>query len=663
MNDSCKNRQDIIAIILAGGRNFGLSSLQTKLPVSLWPVGEEPILPRILIHLTRQGITKAVVCSNGDALLLQKLHNLKVPNNLALKFLDEPLPLGTAGCIRKSAKNSDSQLFIVLASSMVSPPDVDYLLHAHREGKSHLTIFFNQGPDNQQQYDRAADIYVCDRTVLKYIPEDGYFDIKQGLIPAMVGAGEPVNADILANDAGNFSDWRGYLSAVSSRLQQKPDLGQELKLLKQNDNQTIWAGSNVTIEPSARIFGNVIILDGAKISEKAVVVGPGVIGRNCFIGKSSTIVNSIIWDNARIGDDCLVRRCVVYSGSLVPNNTIREEEAIVSKQAGFTKVYGSSVYKPIKNIMNRVQTGLKEFSNQIKQLIPDSIARYTSSVSIILAVACLLLVFIWSYWVTIEDLWRVWRRSDEYSSGLLVPFLAVYVLWTRRKKIAQSPVEPSFWGIPVFIFAQAVRLFGLFFMYGSLERLSIVLSIGALILLIFGWKFFKSVSTILLFLCLMLPWPNRIQAAIALPLQTLATNSAVFCLELIGYEVVQQGNIINIGQSSVAVAEACNGLRMITAFFVIGAWMILLVERKWWEKTIVLLSCLPIAFICNTIRLAVTAVAFTVISGEQWEGIFHDFGGYAMMPLALGVIVAELSLLSKLTTPPAKEDLVVVKKK
>jgi exosortase len=168
---------------------------------------------------------------------------------------------------------------------------------------------------------------------------------------------------------------------------------------------------------------------------------------------------------------------------------------------------------------------------------------------------------------------------------------------------------------------------------------------------------------ILLFLCLMLPWPNRVQAAVALPLQRWATSSAVFCLELIGYEVTQEGNIINIGNASVAVAEACNGLRMITAFFVIGAWVVLLVKRTWWEKLVVLISCLPIALLCNTIRLAITAIAFTVISGDRWEQIFHDFGGYAMMPLALGAIVAELWLLSELMVPPAKKDLVVVKRK
>jgi len=197
-------------------------------------------------------------------------------------------------------------------------------------------------------------------------------------------------------------------------------------------------------------------------------------------------------------------------------------------------------------------------------------------------------------------------------------------------------------------------------MYGSAEKVSIALSVAALVLLLFGWQLFRKVFTVLLFLCLMLPWPNRIQAAVALPLQRWATSSAVFCLEVMGYDVMQEGNIIRIGDASVAVAEACNGLRMVTAFFVISGLVVLLVKRAWWEKLIVLASSLPLALLCNTTRLTITALAFTVVTGEYWEKVFHDFGGYAMMPLALAVLVAELWILARLTMPPTKEEAMII---
>jgi len=246
-------------------------------------------------------------------------------------------------------------------------------------------------------------------------------------------------------------------------------------------------------------------------------------------------------------------------------------------------------------------------------------------------------------------------RSDEFSSGLLVPFLAGYVLWSQRSGLGKVKIQPCMWGIGAFVLAQAVRFLGLWLWLGSAERLSLILTFIAIVLLLFGWRLVWRIGPVLLYLFFMLPLPNRVQGWITLPLQRWATTSAVFGLEMLGYDVVREGNVINLNGTMVAVAEACNGLRMLTAFFVISGLVALLVNRKWWEKLIILVSSIPIAFMCNTLRLTMTAIAFTRLNTEQWEKAFHDFGGLAMMPLALGLIVLELWLLSNLVIRPADE--------
>ena len=122
------------------------------------------------------------------------------------------------------------------------------------------------------------------------------------------------------------------------------------------------------------------------------------------------------------------------------------------------------------------------------------------------------MAFLWSYWPTVTDLIREWNLSDEYSSGILVPFLAVYVLWLRRRDLRSIPVRPALLlGLGGFLLAQAVRALGLDF-YSFAERFSLILSLAALVLLVLGWRYLGKLATVLLFLCLMLPWPNRIQS-------------------------------------------------------------------------------------------------------------------------------------------------------
>jgi exosortase len=619
---------------------------------------DKPVLEHLLQQLSHQGVKQVVICSNGDGSLLAE--SIHANNRLKSEFVNKQLLSGTAGCVRDAIDSETDDLLIVFPASIVSPPKIDMLINAHRDGQSDLTVMFNPVYGNGKLIGKAAGIYICETSILEHIPKEGYFDIKEGLIPELIRVGKRVHAVILPNHAGNFRDWRGYLYAIANYLENAPKLNADLKLCKRNNTNVVWTGSDTNVAPSARIYGPAVIMNGARISEGAVVFGPTILGRDVSIGKDSVVVNSVLWDGAKVGPNCEIQRCLIDHIAAVRGNTIVEEKAISFRPNGILENSASSALKVAKNSANRLQHALRSQLDKLKKKLPDWVQSYRIKIVPWFAGSLVLIAFLWSYWPGLVNLWNVWQRSDEYSSGLLVPFLAIYILWSRRHDIAQCHIGPSVWGLFAFVAAQGPRMFGLYLGYGAAENLSIVLSIAALVLLLCGWQLFRKVATVLLFLCLMLSWPNRIRAALALPLQHWATSSAIFCLEIMGYDVIQEGNIIHIGQARVAVAEACNGLRMITAFFVISGLVVLLVRRKWWEKLIVLASSLPIALLCNTVRLTITAIAFTILSGEHWEKIFHDFGGYAMMPLAITAIVTVLWLLTKLTTLPVKEEAIII---
>jgi exosortase len=623
------------------------------------------VLQRLLDSLAEQGMAEVAVCSNGQSSMLAE--SVRVPllpsqskkaGPMKVEFRDDTLPVGTAGAIRDAARGDKESVFFIFPAAIVCPPKIEVLLSAHRRGESDLTVMFNPGcgpgsrGESGQAVGDACGIYVCNGSVLEHIPKAGYCDIKEGLIPEMLRAGKTVHAAVLPNHAGNFRGRSEYLDAICGYLQSRavPDI----------------------VHPAARICGPVIIMDGACISDGAVIIGPTVLGRNVSVGKDAVVAGSVIWDGARLGPNCRVQRCLIGQGAVVRPNAVLQEESVSFRREGVLMGSIKSISEAARKMMGGLKPRFIEIGREMPNWVPllrlshkwarSSCGRGGAKRPIvILGVSLLLIAFLWSYWPEFTDLWRLWQRSDEYSSGLLVPFLAVYVLWTRRHDLAQCEIRPSvLWGLLAFLGAQAFRQFGLFFGYDSAQRLSVVLSLGALVLLLFGWRILGKAFTTLLFLFLMVPWPVGLQGAIALPLQRWATSSAVFCLETVGYDVVQHGNVIDIEGTVVDVAWACNGLRMITAFVVIGGLVVLLVRRAWWEKLLVFASSLPVALLCNTVRLTITAIAFTMIEGERWEEIFHDFGGYAMMPLAIAMVVAELWLLRKLTTAPTQQEAIVI---
>ncbi|MFQ5494904.1 MAG: exosortase/archaeosortase family protein [Phycisphaerae bacterium] len=255
----------------------------------------------------------------------------------------------------------------------------------------------------------------------------------------------------------------------------------------------------------------------------------------------------------------------------------------------------------------------------------------------------------WSYWPVLVNLMSDWRNNDDYSVGQLVPFAALYLLWQERRHLRDTRLRPCWWGLGMLLFAELARAFGLVFMYESAERYALVLTVCGLVLLLTGRDVFKRVGWILLFLFLMVPLPGRVHNMISGPLQGMATSGAVVLLELLGVTVAREGHVIVLnGDVPLAVAEACSGLRMLTAFIVVAAVLAYVINRPRWQKATIVFSSIPVAIVCNLVRLVATALLYLATSSETAERFFHDFAGLSMMPLAVLMLVGELWVLSRL---------------
>jgi exosortase len=639
---------DVRVVVLVGGRDFGRCSLGAHLPTALWPLADKPVLAHLLDHLAEAGFRRlAVCCAKDDSAAVEA-----VCRDAPLEAVPvvEELTAGTAGCLRDAVASHPGDLILVLSGSMLAPPIIEDLIEAHQAGGSELTMVFNPGRGRETGPGRPAEIYLCRPEILHHIPHGGYSDIKEGLIPSILRAGGTVHPVVLDRDVGNFHNRIGYLDALDVLVRDRAGDHRHAVSCGWSGDQPVLAEPEAFVHPLARVCGPALIGERARLSEGVVVVGPAIIGRDVVVNARSVVVRSALWAGAVVGEGCEIRESIVGRHVTVPGGArIVATTALATRSA---RGCGAPSSGPAPHDPSRMGEYVRTCLGRWTARLPGGVPAPRGHFAYLTGSVVVLAAFLWSYGPTFADLIEVWRRSDEYSSGLLVPFLAAYILWLRRQDLRSITIQPALLsGIVAFLLAQAVRGVGLDF-YSSAERLSLILTLAAVVLLVLGWKYLAKLATIFLFLCLMLPWPNRVQNAITLPLQRWSTSSAVFCLELAGYEVKRDGNVIHIGSSSVAVAEACNGLRMIMAFFVISGLVALLVKRAWWEKLILLGSSLPIAFLCNTLRLAVTAIAFTLIEGEQWQQWFHNWGGYAMMPLALAMVVGELWLLARLTTPP-----------
>jgi exosortase/archaeosortase family protein len=83
----------------------------------------------------------------------------------------------------------------------------------------------------------------------------------------------------------------------------------------------------------------------------------------------------------------------------------------------------------------------------------------------------------------------------------------------------------------------------------------------------------------------------------------------------------------------------------------VAAFVAYMVKRSPWQKAALLAMSIPVAVICNVLRICLTGVFMLYVSEELAEKFFHDFAGLVMMPAAVLLLFAGLGLMDRLVAP------------
>jgi exosortase len=253
---------------------------------------------------------------------------------------------------------------------------------------------------------------------------------------------------------------------------------------------------------------------------------------------------------------------------------------------------------------------------------------------------------VWTYWPTFRGLAHKWATDPGYSHGVLVPFFAGYLLWSRRELWQVGP--PAWgWGLALLTLGVVIRLLGGTFIFFWFDAVSLLPILAALVLLSAGKSATKAVWPAIAFLFFMIPLPYKLETALGSPLQTLASRGSTFLLQVLGQPAVREGNTIMIHDIKLGVVEACSGLRMLVTFFTFSTAVALLIRKPVLERCCVVASAVPIALLTNMLRITATGVMYQ-IDATFAQRFFHDWAGWFMMPVCLAMLGIELWVLDRL---------------
>jgi exosortase len=265
------------------------------------------------------------------------------------------------------------------------------------------------------------------------------------------------------------------------------------------------------------------------------------------------------------------------------------------------------------------------------------------------ALIALALAVTWAPWKDVAYL--AWNIEEQSHILLGVP-VALWLGWVRRDRLRYAPPRRTLLGPLV------IGLGWLLSRWGYLNGTEIAWHGGALlvvfgaVLSVVGLEFVRQFAPSFAGLLFLIPVPGRIRHMIAMPLQEISAKFSEFILVIFEVPVARAGNVLEIAGHEVAIAEACNGMRMVAALALVAFAFIYTVPMRSSVRLLILAISPLVALVVNVVRLVPTALLYGY-SDKHTADVFHDLSGWGVLVLALGILWGFMAILRWIEVPIA----------
>jgi exosortase A len=202
------------------------------------------------------------------------------------------------------------------------------------------------------------------------------------------------------------------------------------------------------------------------------------------------------------------------------------------------------------------------------------------------------------FWPTLKSLVHIWSINVSYEYCFLITPIIGWLVYERRKELAQLTPRPSFWGVVAFAGAALLWLLGEAGHINLVRHAAFIFMLQASVLAAFGFQLLRALLFPTIFAAFMIPAGEQFVA----PLQQV---TAWFCVKLLALAQVPfttDGLFIHAPNGTFEVAEACSGIRYLTTMVALGAVFANLCFKSTLRRTIVMIMAVVFPVVANGVR-------------------------------------------------------------
>lgn len=268
----------------------------------------------------------------------------------------------------------------------------------------------------------------------------------------------------------------------------------------------------------------------------------------------------------------------------------------------------------------------------------------------------LLALTAWTMRDAFADIVGIVRGDEEQSHVILVPIVAAWMAWIRRGRLRRLRPSGVLFGPAIMLVGWALSWYGYHHAVQSLWHAgAVIVMIGAAIVGLGLNTLFKLFPAFAV-LAFAVPVPGSIRQLVSGPLQTASAWATQIILETFGVPIERSMNLLTLNGQDIAVAEACNGMRMVLALILVSFAFAFSMPLKTYARVLVLLASPLAALLCNVIRLIPTVLLYGY-ADKSTADAFHDISGWLMVPLAFGVLLGVTAVMRWAMIPVARFNL------
>ena len=245
-----------------------------------------------------------------------------------------------------------------------------------------------------------------------------------------------------------------------------------------------------------------------------------------------------------------------------------------------------------------------------------------------------------------------WQTEQEgHGPFLLAAAALIAYLEAKRNSVRLEQSKPAV------LLGSCIILSGLLFAIVGISQDITTLAAGSQVIVVaglltayFGFVGVRVIITPLLLLGAATPPPSYLVDATTVHLKEQISDAVVWLLYHMGFDIAQNGVIIQAGSYELLVKDACAGMNSIFALSALSIiYAYIRTEMPVWQKLILFVSSLPIAICSNFIRV-LTLCIITYEFGLGAETYLHDITGILLFVVAGGLFFALDMLLTSISS-------------